>query len=87
MLFDSAECRLVGFTLAPGQAVPVHTSASSVIVTVISGDGVFTGAESERALRAGESLHYDPNEPHGMTAGAGGLQFLALITPGPGAPK
>ena len=87
MLFDAAECRLVGFTLAPGQAVPVHTSASSVIVTVISGDGVFSGAESERTLQAGESLQYHPNEPHGMTAGAAGLQFLAVITPGPSAAK
>ena len=85
LLHDSAGCRIVAFTLAPGQAVPVHTSAAAVIVTVLDGEGVFTGAEGERTLQAGESASYAPHEPHGMQASALGLRFLAVITPSPSA--
>lgn len=83
LLHDLPGCRLVAFTLAAGQAVPVHISASSVIVTVVDGAGSFTGAEGEIDLGVGESAAYAPNEPHGMTASDGGLRFLAVITPSP----
>lgn len=83
MLQDVPGCRLVAFTLAAGQVVPVHTSASSVIVTVVEGHGAFSGAHGQVDLRAGESAAYEPNEPHGMTAGDAGLRFLAVITPSP----
>ncbi|HEY0672951.1 MAG TPA: cupin domain-containing protein [Longimicrobiales bacterium] len=83
MLQDVPGCRLVAFTLAAGQIVPVHTSGSTVIVTVVEGNGVFSGANGEISLRVGESAGYEPNEPHGMTAGDAGLRFLAVITPSP----
>lgn len=83
LLQDLPGCRLVAFTLAPGQVVPVHTSESSVIVTVVDGHGSFSGGEGATELRAGQSAAYQQNEPHGMTAGADGLRFLAVITPSP----
>lgn len=83
LLQDEPGCRVVAFTLEPGQAVPVHRSASAVIVTVFSGSGEFSGAESQINLAIGESASYAPYEPHGMTAGDDGLQFLAIITPSP----
>jgi quercetin dioxygenase-like cupin family protein len=85
LLHDSAECRLVAFTLAPEQEVKVHTSSSVVLCTVVSGSGQFTGGEGAVSLQAGEAVQYAPDEPHGMTAGAAGLRFLAVITPGPSA--
>lgn len=87
LLYDSAECRLVAFSLAPNQEVAVHTSAATVLCTVMSGGGVFTGADGTLSLQAGESVQYAPNEPHGMVASAAGLRFLAVITPGPAAPR
>ena len=83
MLYDGPGCRLVAFTLTAGQVVPVHTSTSSVVISLFEGSGVFTGGAGEKMLGAGESLCYDANEPHGMTAGANGLRFLATITPSP----
>jgi quercetin dioxygenase-like cupin family protein len=83
LLQDVPGCRLVAFTLAPGQAVPVHTSGSSVIVTVVEGSGSFSGRDGELDLEVGGSAVYAPNEPHGMKAGAAGLRFLAVITPSP----
>jgi quercetin dioxygenase-like cupin family protein len=85
LLYDSAECRLVAFTLAAGQEVKVHSSASSVLCTVVSGSGSFSGAQGVVGMNAGESVRYAPEEPHGMVAGAAGLRFLAVIMPGPGA--
>lgn len=84
MLRDEPGCRLVAFTLGAGQTVRVHTSGSSVIVTVVEGNGAFSGADGQVDLRVGESAAYSPNEPHGMTAGDAGLRFLAVITPSPG---
>lgn len=80
---DEPSCRVVCFTLAPRQAVPVHTSRSSVVVTVISGSGMFSGGDTHAALIAGETAVYAPDEPHGMIAGPEGLSFLAVITPSP----
>lgn len=85
LLHDSAGCRLVAFTLAANQEVPVHTSSATVLCTVVAGGGTFTGADGELMLTAGESVEYVPEEPHGMVAGAAGLRFLAVITPGPSA--
>lgn len=85
LLYDSAECRLVAFTLAPNQEVKVHTSSSTVLCTVVSGSGTFIGSDGNASVQAGAVVQYAPEEPHGMIAGAEGLRFLALITPGPSA--
>ena len=79
LLHDSAGCRIVAFTLAPGQTVPVHTSAAAVIVTVLDGEGVFTGAEGERTLQAGESAN--SSFDHGASAaGIDGAVHAAEIS-------
>lgn len=83
LLHDERSCRVAGFTLSPGQEVPVHTSASTVTVLVVEGAGTFIGKDTRIVLRAGQALVYEPNEPHGMIAGDEGLRFVAVITPGP----
>jgi quercetin dioxygenase-like cupin family protein len=84
ILHDEASVRAVLFNLAAGQQVPPHTSTSSVLVTVVSGHGEFSGAAVVTHLEAGQSAVYEPGEMHGMVAGADGLRFLAIITPRPG---
>jgi quercetin dioxygenase-like cupin family protein len=84
ILHDEEEGKMVVFRLAPGQAVAEHTSASSVFLTVVSGEGFVTGAEGERSVGAGEVFAIAPREPHGMRAGACEMLLAAFITPRPG---
>lgn len=89
VVHDDADARLVVFRLAPGQAVPPHRSASTVMLTVIEGSGLLSGesdgAPVERPCVAGDVVTYAPNELHGMRAdGDDELLLLATITPRPG---
>lgn len=84
LLHDDPNVRVVRFHVAPGQAVPPHTSDSTVLVQVIAGDGIFNGAGDEVHLGPGETAVYVPGELHSMRpAGDGSLHFLAVITPRP----
>ena len=84
ILFDSADVRLVVFRLEPGQAVPPHQSTSSVMLTVLQGEGWVSDAKAERMCAVGDVVCYEPNELHGMRAGDRPLHLLATITPRPG---
>jgi len=81
---DSPDARLVVFRLAPGQTVPPHRSVSTVMLTVISGQGFASGGDEERAVTTGDIVIYEPNELHGMRAESEELVLLATITPRPG---
>jgi quercetin dioxygenase-like cupin family protein len=83
-LLDVPDARLVTFRLAPGQQVPPHRNASTVLLTVLAGSGIVTGAEGEWRCAAGELVVFAPDEVHGMRADAGELLLLAVITPRPG---
>jgi quercetin dioxygenase-like cupin family protein len=84
VVHDSPDARLVVFRLEPGQAVPPHGNASTVILTVIQGSGVVSGGEGEQPVTAGDVVTYDPNELHGMRAKDERLVLLATIAPRPG---
>jgi quercetin dioxygenase-like cupin family protein len=84
ILHDSADLRLIVFRLAPGQAVPPHRSTSTVMLTVLAGEGVLSGGDGERTCAAGDVVVYAPEELHGMRATGVELQLLATITPRPG---
>ena len=84
LIHDSADARVVVFRLDPGQQVPVHTSASTVLLTVITGSGVVTGAGEDHEVSAGDIIAYGAGEPHGMRAMAGQLVIAAVIAPRPG---
>jgi quercetin dioxygenase-like cupin family protein len=84
VVHDAPDARLVVFRLGAGQAVPVHTSVSSVVLHIVSGTGMVSGADGERAVRAGIIVAYEPQEPHGMRALAEEMVVLAVITPRPG---
>ena len=83
LLHDSADVRVVAFSLQPGQEVKPHRSPSSVLLQVIDGEGDFSGENGELHLSAGDAALYERDELHGIRAGDGPLRFLAIITPRP----
>lgn len=84
IIHDSPDVRLVTFRIDPGQRVPPHTSASTVVLTVVSGSGTVTGGDEERDVRAGDVVAYAPGELHGMEATEETLVIVASIAPRPG---
>lgn len=84
LLFDSPDMRLIVFRLKPGTAVPVHTSESSVMLTVLEGEGIIRDGLEERVCRVGDVVCFAPREPHGMAATNEEFLLLATITPRPG---
>ena len=88
VVHDTDDLRLVVFRLAAGQTVPPHRSVSSVMLTVLEGDGVLSGEENgnpvDVACKPGDVVTYAPNELHGMRSDHGELLLLAAITPRPG---
>jgi quercetin dioxygenase-like cupin family protein len=85
VIHDSDDVRLVVFRLAPGQQVPPHQSASTVILRVLDGSGILSGGEgAEQHCKPGDTVAYEPNELHGMRADSEELLLLATIAPRPG---
>jgi quercetin dioxygenase-like cupin family protein len=85
LVHDAADARVVLFRIDPGQEVPVHTSASTVLLIVVSGAGIVTGADGERAVKPGDVAAFAEHEPHGMKAHDERLVIAAVIAPRPGA--
>lgn len=83
LVHDASDARLVVFRIAAGEAVPVHTSASTVVLHVLSGSGLVSGGDGEREVSAGMVIAYEPQEPHGMRAPREELRLLAVIAPRP----
>lgn len=84
LLHDSADARVVVFRIDPGEEVAVHVSPSSVLLMILEGRGVVSGADGERQVKAGDIVAYDPREPHGMRAPSERLVIAAVIAPRPG---
>ena len=84
VLHDEANLRVIAFHLLPGQAVPPHRSASTVLVQVVAGQGRFVGEGAEAVLHAGGAAVYLPNEMHSIQALDEPLVFHAVIAPRPG---
>jgi quercetin dioxygenase-like cupin family protein len=86
VLHDSPDARVIVFRLGPGQQVPPHRNASTVLLQVLEGSGLISGAEGERAAAPGDVAVFAPNALHGMRAPADGgeLIILATIAPRPG---
>lgn len=85
LVHEAADARVVLFRIEPEQEVPVHTSASTVLLIVVSGAGTVMGAGGEHPVHAGDIIAYDVEEPHGMRAGSQPLVIVAVIAPRPSA--
>ena len=83
LVHDSADARVVLFRIEPGQQVAVHTSVSTVVLTVLAGSGTVSGADGDREVKTGDIIAYDQREPHGMRATAEQLVISAVIAPRP----
>ncbi|MEO9046704.1 MAG: cupin domain-containing protein [Gemmatimonadaceae bacterium] len=88
ILYDSDDARVVVFRIDAGQSVPLHSSDSTVLLTVVSGSGFVSGpvdgVVSEQRVTAGIVATYSPGEMHGMRADSGDLVIVATIAPRPG---
>jgi quercetin dioxygenase-like cupin family protein len=85
LVHDSADARVVMFRIEPGQQVAEHTSSSTVLLVVISGSGIVSGATGNSDVRAGDIVAYAVDEPHGMRATTDEpLVLAAVIAPRPG---
>lgn len=84
VLLDTPDARLIVFRIEPGQSVAPHHSVSTVILTVLEGEGIVLGRDGERPCRPGDVVAYDPGETHGMRAVDRTLELLAIIAPRPG---
>jgi len=85
IIHESDDARLVVFRLAPGQQVPPHQSSSTVMLRVLEGSGILSGADgAEHSCVSGDMVVYEPNETHGMRSGNEALLLLATIAPRPG---
>jgi quercetin dioxygenase-like cupin family protein len=88
IVHDSPDARIIVFRLDAGQTVPLHSSTSSVTLSVIRGSGIISGpvggVVKEHAVQTGNVATYEPGELHGMHADAGTLVVLATIAPRPG---
>jgi quercetin dioxygenase-like cupin family protein len=83
VMHDSADVRLVIFQIEPGQQVPMHTNASTVVLTVVEGSGVVNGTGGEQTVSRGAVVTYEPREPHGMRATNERFILMAAIAPRP----
>src|SRR5688500_13510298 len=83
-MHDSPDVRLVVFRIEPRQQVATHTNASTVVLTVLEGSGMVTGADGERAAGAGDVIAFETREPHGMRATDQRFILVAAIAPRPG---
>jgi quercetin dioxygenase-like cupin family protein len=83
-VYEDERLRIVLFYLKSGSAIDLHTSPSTVITTVLQGKGnFFIGSMGNvEFLKAGDSLIYLPNEPHGFEA-IEDMVVQAVITPTP----
>ena len=84
ILFDEPDARLVVFRIGAGQSVAPHRNPSTVMLSVLHGEGFVSGADGEQPCRAGDLFTFEPNETHGMRADGSELLLLATITPRPG---
>lgn len=86
-LFVDKTGRILRFMLQPGQSVVEHTAPHSpVYIVVVTGTGLFSGAEGEpQPFGPGALLVFEPGEPHAIHAQEEPLVFVAFLHGAPGA--
>lgn len=86
---DSPDARLIVFRIDAGQEVPMHSSSSTVVLLVLRGSGIISGPVegviTDREVKTGAVVNYQPGESHGMRSVGATLVVLATIAPSPGA--
>lgn len=85
LIHDSDDARVVVFRIDAGREVALHTSDSSVILTVVRGPGFISGPVDgvvrETEVNIGTIVAYEPGELHGMRADGTVFVVVATIAP------
>ncbi len=83
-ILETNEFLVIHFYLKKGQKIPMHTSPSTVFVSVLKGTGIFFyQTENQfKELKTGDSIKYEPEEPHGFKA-LDDMIVQAVIVPKP----
>ena len=85
-LLVEADGRILRFALKPGQSVKEHMAPHSpVYVVVISGHGMFAGADGKEVQYGPNSLiTFEATEPHSIRALNEELVFVTFLHGAPG---
>ena len=84
ILSDTAEARLVLFSLQAGQKVSGR-GEPRVHLLALDGEGELWAGDERVPATAGTLIACDAGTPHGAQAGDGRFLVLGIITPGPAA--
>ena len=76
---QSGTVRLVLFCLEPGQEIPAHQAAATVVMQAFSGQGALVAGDEVHPARAGDVVIVPPMVPHAMSAREGRFTVLACI--------
>ena len=85
-LLVTGDNRVLRFTLRPGQIVKDHMAPHSPVnIVVLSGEGMFTGADGNEMLFGPNTLAiFETGEHHSIRALKGDLVFVAFLNGAPG---
>jgi quercetin dioxygenase-like cupin family protein len=83
--FDSAGATVSEYRFEPGATFPLHRHEQEQITIVESGELRMTIGGEEHALAAGGWSVVAGGVEHGITAGASGARFFAVVVPRRGA--
>ena len=78
---SSQRATVTSYAFEPGAAFPAHSHAQEQITIVQSGTVEMTIGDDVHALGAGGFTVVAPEVEHGVTAGDGGAEILAVIVP------
>ncbi len=81
LLFDSSDVRVVVFGFKAGQVMEPHTSTSTVLLQVLTGQGRIGIGDDDQVAAPGQVVICPPNVLHFMSAETD-MTVLAVITPG-----
>jgi quercetin dioxygenase-like cupin family protein len=69
------------YSFEPGATFPMHSHDEEQVTVFLDGQVEVTVEGETRTYRAGETAVIAPGLVHGMTAGADGARFVALVAP------
>jgi quercetin dioxygenase-like cupin family protein len=79
--FDSQEATITQYDFDAGAEFPLHSHPQEQITLVQEGDLELTVGNSVKRLGPGDWSVVPPDVPHGISAGADGARFLAIVVP------
>ena len=79
--FDAAGATVTQYRFEPGATFPNHRHAQEQITTVLEGVVAMTIDGEASEIGPGDWSVVEPGIDHGITAGAEGARFLAMVVP------